>query len=120
MITATGSVCKMGRAASPRSARSTRNSAARMASSESSTLCSSSTIRIVGCSRVPSSGSGCADGDAVSVAQDLVEQLPVLDPFQLRCAELPVAHQVADLAERPFGSDYMRVEEPCHALNARG
>src|SRR5215475_9021224 len=58
-------------------------------------------------------------GGALPVPEDLVERLPMLDALEPRRAELPVPNQTADLPERLLAGDDMRVEEPCHALDAR-
>ncbi len=52
--------------------------------------------------------------------EDLVERLAILQPLELRGAQLAMADEIAHLAERALGGDDMRVEEPCHALDAGG
>src|SRR5882762_5510883 len=91
----------MPSAASPPAARTTRNSAARIASSASS--------RRTGDRR-----------DGRLLPEDLVEHGALLETLEARGAQLTVAHRVAHLTERLLARDDMRSEEACHALDAGG
>src|SRR5262249_36597588 len=90
-----------------------------MASSASRTRGSSSTISTVLWSTVALSRELPRHRDTLAQPEDLVECLPVLEAFEPRGAQLAVPHQLADLAEGTLGRDYMRVEQPRHALDAR-
>src|SRR5262249_11143089 len=125
-MTATSWARRTWRASSPPAARRTRNSAARIASRASSTRGSSSTISTVAGSTRPPGPTGPARAslryprrDAVPQTRDLVEGLAILDALELRRAQLAIEHALASAAEGRLRGDYMRIEQPCHALDPR-
>src|SRR5207302_3089365 len=121
-MTATSAARKMSSAASPPAARTTRNSAARIAWGASRPRSSSSTIRTVAGSmgpRAPSHRTGDRR-DGRLLAEDLVEHGALLEALEARGAQFAVAHRVAHLTERLLARDDMRSEETCHALDAGG
>ena len=124
MTATSGSAASRARASSPWPARSTRNSAARIASSASSTRGSSSTIRTV-VSSTGSPGAGVLTAARgrdrrLPEAEDLVEHLALPDALEARPAELATLHELIHLPKCLLLHDDMRVEEPCHPLDARG
>src|SRR3990172_202904 len=121
-MTAASSASRSRRASSPWPARRTRNSAARIASSASRTRGSSSTTRTVVCSTNAPRWDGSdrveGRGDGLPVAEDLVQRLAVFDAPEPRRPQLSVPDETVDLPEGLLARDDMRVEEPCHPLDA--
>src|SRR5438445_13851236 len=116
-MTATFSARKMSSAASPPAARTTRNSAARIASSASRTRSSSSTIRTVAGSmgrRAPSHRTGDRR-DGRLLAEDLVEHGALLEALEARRGQFAVAHRVA----HPAPQGPQRSEEHTSELQSR-
>src|SRR5215471_15619573 len=127
-ITATSPAARSGSAAAPDSARTTRNSAARIASRASSTRGSSSTTRTVASdplsiadgfvTKSSSSPLSLAHRRWLAQRKDLVQRLAALQSLELRRAQRAVLDERLDVAEGALRGDYMSVEQPCHALDA--